>query len=498
MSDTSLPQNTQTPADNLLSGMSFGDTARTQSVTPATSAADTQLSNPFAIESNVTPVNIFSSSEPTPTAIPATPAASIELGAMTLDSLGTPSPVNATPLTTLSEPAPAPTALVTPAAPVADLAQSPTLPALTLPPLEIPHEAPKTSSAASLLAAASVESADTGPVSPQQKKDKDDKKASRNSHLLNLFVVSIVLSGLVATLGYFANQYVLAGQQVVVPADEQALVTKVQSYEAQVSSYRPLNGLANYTAVSLTTLTAKQDLQRVVDATDINFIDKKDLLQTQMDGLSQGIVGEYNDLDGVKQNIAEYGFYPQELDSLFGNSDDYISIQRSLLSLEAIKFSTAMKVFSYLQTFLQQFSSESGQPINYILDRMAAYSDRGEKDINAYLLSCYLNPFELTDACNTIGDFDRYLVQEGVPDFDGGFYKELMAYMDDKLENSAYPNFAIIFNNFDPTSNNLSFRVDVNTFEQDEEELMSKGILNPHIFIVTNLVNFLKQSKYIL
>jgi hypothetical protein len=73
-----------------------------------------------------------------------------------------------------------------------------------------------------------------------------------------------------------------------------------------------------------------------------------------------------------------------------------------------------------------------------------------------------------------------------------------MSLIDIKLEQTALPSFAITFQKFDPTQKQISFKVDVNTFAQDEAALTKKGIINPHIFIVTNLLNLIKQSLYVL
>jgi hypothetical protein len=44
----------------------------------------------------------------------------------------------------------------------------------------------------------------------------------------------------------------------------------------------------------------------------------------------------------------------------------------------------------------------------------------------------------------------------------------------------------------------MSFKVEVNTSKQDEAALTAKWIINPHIFIVTNLLNLIKQSMYVI
>lgn len=72
-----------------------------------------------------------------------------------------------------------------------------------------------------------------------------------------------------------------------------------------------------------------------------------------------------------------------------------------------------------------------------------------------------------------------------------------MYYIDLKLEQTQLPSFTILFKNFDKNSEQITFTIDINTFKQDEIELAKQGILNPHVFILTNLINLLKQSKFI-
>lgn len=73
-----------------------------------------------------------------------------------------------------------------------------------------------------------------------------------------------------------------------------------------------------------------------------------------------------------------------------------------------------------------------------------------------------------------------------------------MAYVDAKLEQTELPSFSITFQKFDPSKKQISFKVEVNTFQQDEAALTRKGIINPHIFIVTNLLNLIKQSLFVI
>jgi hypothetical protein len=78
------------------------------------------------------------------------------------------------------------------------------------------------------------------------------------------------------------------------------------------------------------------------------------------------------------------------------------SIQNSLLSLESIKFSSAISVFSNLNTFLDSISNSIDIDKNDISENMNKIIKRGNKDIDNYLKSCYLNPFETSYNCNNI------------------------------------------------------------------------------------------------
>ncbi|USN57033.1 MAG: hypothetical protein H6766_00755 [Candidatus Peribacteria bacterium] len=50
---------------------------------------------------------------------------------------------------------------------------------------------------------------------------------------------------------------------------------------------------------------------------------------------------------------------------------------------------------------------------------------------------------------------------------------------------------------FDPINQKLTLVIDVNTLPDDTLQLLQQGILNPHIYVVGNMINFLRQSKFI-
>jgi len=128
---------------------------------------------------------------------------------------------------------------------------------------------------------------------------------------------------------------------------------------------------------------------------------------------------------------------------------------------------------------------------------MQAIAARGDEDIYAFLSHCYMNPYELSYDCNIIGDFDvRYANQE-VNDVDPAFLKQLLYYIDQKLEQTELPSFNITFQKFDPRNETITFNIQVNTLQQDEAALVQAGIVNPHIYIVTSVIHLLKQNRFI-
>ena len=158
------------------------------------------------------------------------------------------------------------------------------------------------------------------------------------------------------------------------------------------------------------------------------------------------------------------------------NQDYATSIKKYLLSLEIIKFSSAIKVFSYLDTFVSSLANVLGIPVTQVESTMKMLVDRGEKDILVYLNNCYLNPYEIDYECGLVGDFDRYyaLVDKEKTQLDTSFFKKMMYYVDTKLEQTDLPSFSITFKKYDPTQKQISFTVDVNTFKQDEVALIKK------------------------
>ena len=50
----------------------------------------------------------------------------------------------------------------------------------------------------------------------------------------------------------------------------------------------------------------------------------------------------------------------------------------------------------------------------------------------------------------------------------------LMNYLDAKLENTDFPSLEINIKSFDPVQNNIAFTIELNTFQEDEIQLLNK------------------------
>lgn len=86
----------------------------------------------------------------------------------------------------------------------------------------------------------------------------------------------------------------------------------------------------------------------------IPFIFKKDMLEETAANMAISIMQKNMRLQEVKKDVNKYGFIHPEIMSILEKSKDQIPIMISLHTLETIKFGTALKIFSLLDTFLQQ------------------------------------------------------------------------------------------------------------------------------------------------
>lgn len=292
--------------------------------------------------------------------------------------------------------------------------------------------------------------------------------------LLSFFV--ILVTGMASIVLRLYSRYMYFASQAVPDTTYQTYINIYKNGQNFVDQTLNLSNYQKYTSLSIVGSGEENNVDAVINEKTLGYIQKKDILQKALNGFSSIFVTNNQRLTTIKENISKYGFFSQELYDMLENKDYTTSIKQYLLSLEIIKFSSAIKVFGYLDTFVSSLANTVNIPTTQVEDTMKNLADRGEKDILVYLNNCYLNPYEIDYDCNLVGDFDRYYAlidKEKVP-FDVNFFKKMIYSVDTKLEQTDLPSFSITFKKYDPTQKQISFTVDINTFKQDEVALIKK------------------------
>ena len=324
---------------------------------------------------------------------------------------------------------------------------------------------------------------------------------------LRLFFISsmvTVLWILWIVLAYSFNNYITWGSQTTSDFDKQEYVNKYKPKLEKVKGRFWMNNKSNYQnqLPVVNSPTALQRTNEIINATDIDYIDKKDLLSKYAADIVRHAQDRAVYVDSLKQEIAKQWFLPDELNTLLTDNGAIDTIQRSLNALEVIKFSTATRVFSYMNTALTTIAEMmriSGSNVENLRQLFLQLWARWEKDITAYVYMCYLNPFETNADCDNIGDLDLYYsnkLRDGSINIK--LFKNSMNAISQLLEKWDTTLFSITFNWFNAQDKKITFNIEVYTNQDDEKSLLSQWKRNPNIFILTNIINLLKQSSFII
>ena len=323
------------------------------------------------------------------------------------------------------------------------------------------------------------------------------KIVSYNQKFLLLLVGSIIL-GLLGFASFAFWKYLGEKSQ----ADFSHLSTITEKTSKNYDEYGQTLGLFDLQKYENLNVDewAKEKITKIIKDLSLNYVQKRDILQSVANKIGTSILDLKSKIQQDTNALNKDWFFPEELVWILKQDNAVGSIQRSLLSLEVVKFSSAIKVFSLMDTFLSSMVSDFGYQQSEIKKILNELIERGENDIQNYLNYCYNNPYEPVQ-CNIIWDFDKYYQlrenSTGEKPFNTSFFKKLMEHIDKKLEYSNVPSFSITFNSFDGKSNSIAFTVEVNTLKEDEYVLLKQGIKSPHIFIVSELIQLLKQSTFI-
>ena len=315
------------------------------------------------------------------------------------------------------------------------------------------------------------------------------------------FSALVTLFSLLAiALFYSFSVYIKEASKITPDADKQEYVNSYKDKYGKVKTHIWMDG--SYTTPIIWSSDESQRVNEIVNANDIDYIDKKDLLSPYVSNLVRNAEGKAAEIDSIKQDIAKQWFLPEELETLLSEDQAIDTIQRSLNALEVIKFSTATNVFSYMNTALATISEMmriSWASVENLRDLFVQLSSRWEKDVSSYVYMCYLNPFEVNANCDTIWDLDLYYDRIAEDNsIDIRLFKNSMSAISQLLEKEDTSLFSITFNWFNAEDKSIRFNIEVFTNQEDERTLVLQWKKNPNIFILTNIIHLLKQSSFII
>ena len=321
------------------------------------------------------------------------------------------------------------------------------------------------------------------------------------SYLRRFFFSAIVtlLWLLAIVLFYTFSSYLKEASKPVPDPEKQEYIDKYKEKYKKVKDMIGMNGV--YSAPIVWSPDESTKVNEIIDATDIDYIDKKDLLSQYASDLVRKAEDNAVRAEILKQDIAKQWFLPEELEILLSEDQAIDTIQRSLNALEVIKFSTATKVFSYMNTALATISEMirvSWASIENLHNLFVQLSSRWEKDISSYVYMCYLNPFEINANCDAIWDLDLYYKIAKDESIDMRLFKNSMNAISQLLEKEDTSLFSITFNWFNAKDKSIKFNIEVFTNQEDERSLMQQWKRNPNIFILTNIINLLKLSRFVI
>ena len=324
------------------------------------------------------------------------------------------------------------------------------------------------------------------------------------SSYLRWFFISWLLSfiWILAIVGIYSfDTYITQASQTTLDFEYKEYVETYKDKLWKIKDLIWINNKLKYNSPTVWSPQAQQTVNEIINASDIDYIDKKDLLSNYVSELVNKTESDASYAETLRQNIAKQWFLPKELEILLSENETIDTIQRSLNALEIIKFSTATKVFSYMNTALitiLEMVKMSWINIDTLNQLLAQINSRWEKDITAYVYMCYLNPFEVSANCDTVWDLDLYYNITKDDSINMKLFKNVMNAISQLLEKEDTTLFSITFKWFNAQSKSISFNIEVYTNQEDERNLLSQWKRNPNIFILTNIINLLKQSSFII
>lgn len=326
-----------------------------------------------------------------------------------------------------------------------------------------------------------------------------------NYNLFNRLLIAVVIIFFVIlfVLSSYNRYYIINWKDTKLTWNEKAFINNFNGYKSSIYSFLWMSVKTSPHKLSLgkkgfQSQSVNNEVNEFIDSQDVSYIDKKDQITSFVEDVVSNIKSDNSSIDKIKMNIWAYWFLPKDVDDAISDN----SLQRLVVSVEAVKFFSALQFFYYLDSFISEFANYAGYRVDWLADKIKGFLDRWETDVQRYLTDCHLNPYEIWDDCNLIWDFDRYYNISGLENaddrnFDRKTFKLLLNFINRKLESDVFPKLSVTLTSLNPVDNEISFMIDINTFNEDELGLLKKWILNPHIYISSVLLNLLRQSHFI-
>ena len=346
----------------------------------------------------------------------------------------------------------------------------------------------------------------TASKSDQSQKEDKKKQLLRQRKIPTYIIVfgflSIFLLGLIA-LWFLFYQYIEFQRTWAVVATWESYMPWIDKQYDYVTRTLQLQPLDKYTPQQVVTTNTNPDnvINRIIQDTEIDFITKKKILMPWVSLLYRDIANRYENFESLKNTAWQQWFFPQKIKNITNEDWFNNSIQKAIVSVESIRFAVALKYFSLIDSFIWQLSSYASMPKDVVEQKLKMFVERGEKDIYLYVAACYLNWYELWTACSTIWDFFNYYkyTDTSLTKDDLRLFLLTMDIIEAKLENTDFPSLDVSVRNIDTLNNTITLFISINTFKEDEAKLtLSEWILNPHIYLITSIVNHLRESRYVL
>jgi hypothetical protein len=241
----------------------------------------------------------------------------------------------------------------------------------------------------------------------QKKAETEKEDPTKYKKQISLAGNILAIAGFII-LGCFGyKQYISIGLLVERDPTIEEYFTKYQDLQKTVSQYTKIDDYYE-ASQKYTDITKSTTVDEILGSNRISFVQKKDILGKALINLHQNVKENYAQRNTVKEEVAKYKFLPEQLFGALNAKENTLSMKSLILSTETIKFGSAIKVFSHLQTFIDGLANLLNITPKEVQEKMKQIDKTSNKDIPIYINDCYLNPFEVDYDCNTIGDFNKY------------------------------------------------------------------------------------------